>query len=80
MTQILSQIERGDPGAAEQPLPLMYDVLRKLAAVRLAQEKPGQLVGFADQAGLDFDVEGDAVAAGAEVRLANFAGITAVET
>ena len=42
VTQILSQIEQGDPAAAEQLLPLVYDELRKLAAVRLAQETPGQ--------------------------------------
>ena len=42
VTQILSQIESGDPSAAEQLLPLVYDELRKLAATRLAQEKPGQ--------------------------------------
>ena len=42
VTQILSQIESGDPKAAEQLLPLVYDELRKLAAVRLAHEKPGQ--------------------------------------
>ena len=42
VTRILSQIEAGDPAAAEELLPLVYDELRKLAAVRLAQEKPGQ--------------------------------------
>jgi RNA polymerase sigma factor (TIGR02999 family) len=42
VTHILSAIERGDPRAAEQLLPLVYDELRKLAAQRLAQEKPGQ--------------------------------------
>jgi RNA polymerase sigma factor (TIGR02999 family) len=42
VTQILSQIESGDPSAAEQLLPLVYDELRKLAAARLAQEKQGQ--------------------------------------
>ena len=42
VTRILSQIESGDPSAAEQLLPLIYDELRKLAAARLAQEKPGQ--------------------------------------
>jgi RNA polymerase sigma factor (TIGR02999 family) len=42
VTQILSAIEQGDPRAAEQLLPLVYDELRKLAAQRLAQEKPGQ--------------------------------------
>ena len=42
VTRILSQIESGDPRAAEQLLPLVYDELRKLAAARLAHEKPGQ--------------------------------------
>jgi RNA polymerase sigma factor (TIGR02999 family) len=42
VTRILSQIESGDPKAAEQLLPLVYHELRKLAAARLAQEKPGQ--------------------------------------
>src|SRR5262249_27778632 len=41
-TRILSAIEHGDPHAAEQLLPLVYDELRKLAAHKLAQEKPGQ--------------------------------------
>ena len=42
VTHILSQIESGDPSAADQLLPLVYDELRKLAAAKLAQEKPGQ--------------------------------------
>src|SRR5262249_47051503 len=42
VTRILSAIEHGDPKAAEQLLPLVYDELRKLAAQKLAQEKPGQ--------------------------------------
>lgn len=42
VTRILSQIESGDPSAAEQLLPLVYEELRKLAAAKLAQEKPGQ--------------------------------------
>ncbi len=42
VTQILSQIEQGDPDAAEQLLPLVYEELRKLAAAKLANEKPGQ--------------------------------------
>jgi RNA polymerase sigma factor (TIGR02999 family) len=42
VTQILSQIEQGNPSAAEQLLPLVYDELRKLAAAKMAQEKPGQ--------------------------------------
>jgi RNA polymerase sigma factor (TIGR02999 family) len=41
-TGILSAIEEGDPRAAEQLLPLVYDELRKLAAQRLARESPGQ--------------------------------------
>jgi len=42
ITQIISRIDSGDPKAAEQLLPLVYDELRKLAAQRLSQEKPGQ--------------------------------------
>jgi len=42
VTRILAEIGRGDPRAAEQLLPLVYDELRRLAARRLAQEKPGQ--------------------------------------
>jgi DNA-binding GntR family transcriptional regulator len=42
VTQILAAIEQGDPHAAEQLLPLVYDELRKLAAQRLAHEQPGQ--------------------------------------
>jgi RNA polymerase sigma factor (TIGR02999 family) len=42
VTQVLSAIERGDPHAAEQLLPLVYDELRQLAAQKLAQERPGQ--------------------------------------
>jgi RNA polymerase sigma factor (TIGR02999 family) len=42
VTRILSAIEQGDPHAAEQLLPLVYEELRKLAAQKLAQEKPGQ--------------------------------------
>src|SRR5215475_468355 len=42
VTRILSAIEQGDPKAAEQLLPLVYDELRTLAARRLAHEKPGQ--------------------------------------
>src|SRR4051812_21507875 len=42
VTRILTAIEQGDPQAAEQLLPLVYEDLRKLAAQKLAQEKPGQ--------------------------------------
>src|SRR3954467_1121255 len=42
VTYILTAIEAGDPQAAEKLLPLVYAELRKLAAHRLAQEKPGQ--------------------------------------
>jgi RNA polymerase sigma factor (TIGR02999 family) len=42
VTRILSAIEQGDPSAAEQLLPLVYDELRKRAAQKLAHERPGQ--------------------------------------
>jgi RNA polymerase sigma factor (TIGR02999 family) len=42
VTQVLYAIEQGDPHAAAQLLPLVYDELRRLAAAKLAQEKPGQ--------------------------------------
>jgi hypothetical protein len=42
VTRILSAIEQGDPSAAEQLLPLVYEELRKLAAHKMAQERPGQ--------------------------------------
>jgi hypothetical protein len=42
VTRILSLIESGEPHASEQLLPLVYDELRKLAAAKLALEKPGQ--------------------------------------
>ena len=42
VTRILGQIESGDPSAAEQLLPLVYEELRKLAAAKMAHEKPGQ--------------------------------------
>jgi RNA polymerase sigma factor (TIGR02999 family) len=41
ITRLLSQIESGDPSAAEKLLPLVYEELRKLAAAKLAREKPG---------------------------------------
>jgi RNA polymerase sigma factor (TIGR02999 family) len=42
VTRILSALEQGEPHAAEQLLPLVYDALRRLAAEQLAGEKPGQ--------------------------------------
>jgi RNA polymerase sigma factor (TIGR02999 family) len=42
VTRILNAVEQGDPQAAEKLLPLVYDELRKLAALKLSQEKPGQ--------------------------------------
>ena len=42
VTQILSRMEQGDPSAAEQLLPLVYDELRKLAAAKLSRESPDQ--------------------------------------
>lgn len=44
ITAILSRIDDGDEEAAEQLLPLVYDELRKLARIRMAQEKPGQTI------------------------------------
>ena len=42
VTRILCAIDQGDPAAAEQLLPLVYDELRRLAAQKMAHEKPGQ--------------------------------------
>ena len=42
VTQILNQIEQGDPSAADELLPLVYQELRRLASARLSNEKPGQ--------------------------------------
>jgi hypothetical protein len=42
VTRLLSQIDKGDPNAVDQLLPLVYDKLRQLAAARLINEKPGQ--------------------------------------
>ena len=42
VTQILDRAQQGDPKAAEQLLPLVYDELHKLAAIKMAQERPGQ--------------------------------------
>src|SRR5262249_38957320 len=50
VTRILSNIESGDPRAAEDLLPLVYDELRRLAAQRLAQEKPAGALGAAARA------------------------------
>ena len=44
VTRILSSIEDGDPSAADELLPLVYQELRKLAAAKLAREKPGQTI------------------------------------
>src|SRR5438270_5343271 len=44
VTHILSALEQGDAHAGEQLLPLVYDELRKLAAQRMAQERPGQML------------------------------------
>jgi RNA polymerase sigma factor (TIGR02999 family) len=78
VTRILSAIEQGDPRAADQLLPLVYDELRRLAAHRLARERPGQtlqatalvneaylrLVGPAEERG--WDSRGHFFAAAAE--------------
>src|SRR5262245_12227819 len=73
VTRILERIDTGDPQAASELLPLVYDELRKLAAARLAHEKPGQtlqatalvheaylrLVGPAGPAGLELQSDAD---------------------
>jgi len=75
VTQILERIESGDPAAASQLLPLVYDELRRLARQKLSHEKPGQtlqptalvheaylrLVGSAGPAEPDLQVDGDSV-------------------
>src|SRR4029077_8696026 len=80
VTQILSAIDSGDPRAAAQLLPLVYQELRKLADARLAQEQPGQtlqatalvheaylrLVGPGQDGGSDWDNRGHFFAAAAE--------------
>jgi RNA polymerase sigma factor (TIGR02999 family) len=48
VTQILNAIEQGDPRAAEELLPLVYDELRRLAAARMAEEQPGQTLQATD--------------------------------
>jgi hypothetical protein len=42
ITRVLSRIHDGDPSAAEQLMPLVYEELRQLAAAKMAHEKPGQ--------------------------------------
>jgi RNA polymerase sigma factor (TIGR02999 family) len=66
VTRILSAIEGGDPQAAEQLLPLIYDELRRLAAQKLAREKPGQTLdatALVHEAYLRLVASGDASAA-----------------
>src|SRR6267378_2755036 len=65
VTRVLSAIDQGDPHAAEQLLPLVYQELRKLAAQKLAQEKPGQTLeatALVHEAYLRLVVSGDASA------------------
>jgi RNA polymerase sigma factor (TIGR02999 family) len=67
VTRILGQIQRGDPTAAEQLLPLVYDELCRLAAHKLAQEKPGQTLqptALVHEAYLRLVAKGDASAPG----------------
>jgi RNA polymerase sigma factor (TIGR02999 family) len=78
VTRILSAIAQGDPSAASQLLPLVYDELRQLAAHRLAQQTPGQTLQptalvheaylrlVADPKGDDWDSRGHFFAAAAE--------------
>src|SRR5262249_58844907 len=67
VTRVLSAIEGGDPHAAEQLLPLVYQELRQLAAQKLAQEKPGQTLqatALVHEAYLRLVASGDASAPG----------------
>ena len=78
VTRILSTVEQGDPHAAEQLLPLVYDELRQLAAHKLARQMPGQTLQptalvheaylrlVADPKGDDWDSRGHFFAAAAE--------------
>jgi RNA polymerase sigma factor (TIGR02999 family) len=80
VTQILSRLDSGDPSASAQLLPLVYDELRKLAAAKLVQEKPGhtlqatalvheaylRLVGSGDAASPQWHSRGHFFAAAAE--------------
>jgi RNA polymerase sigma factor (TIGR02999 family) len=80
VTRIISEIKRGDCGAADRLLPLVYDELRNLATAKLAQEKPGQtlqatalvhdvylrLVGSTDQEPTQWENRGHFFAAAAE--------------
>ena len=58
VTQLLNALEQGDPHAAEELLPLVYQELRKLAAQRMAQEQPGQTLRPAALADLAFRCNG----------------------
>jgi RNA polymerase sigma factor (TIGR02999 family) len=65
VTRILSALEQGDPHAAEQLLPLVYEELRKLAAQKMAQEAPGQTLqatALVHEAYLRLVASGDAAA------------------
>jgi RNA polymerase sigma factor (TIGR02999 family) len=65
VTRILTAIEQGDPHAAEQLLPLVYEELRKLAAHKMAQEAPGQTLqatALVHEAYLRLVASGDATA------------------
>jgi RNA polymerase sigma factor (TIGR02999 family) len=67
VTRILSAIEHGDPSAAEQLLPLVYEELRKLAAAKLGREKPGhtlQATALVHEAFLRLVPSGDVPAPG----------------
>jgi RNA polymerase sigma factor (TIGR02999 family) len=74
VTRILHAIDQGDPHAAEQLLPLVYDELRKLAAAKLAHEKPGQTLdatGLVHEAYLRLVGPSLAEAAGSDKQFAN---------
>jgi RNA polymerase sigma factor (TIGR02999 family) len=62
VTRILTAIDQGDPHAAEQLLPLVYGELRKLAAQKLTQEKPGHATALVHEAYLRLVTSEDALA------------------
>jgi RNA polymerase sigma factor (TIGR02999 family) len=74
VTRILQAIDQGDPHAAKELLPLVYDELRKLAAAKLAHEKPGQTLdatGLVHEAYLRLVGPSLAEAAGSDKQFAN---------
>ena len=80
LTRVLSAIEHGDAQAAKELLPLVYDELRKLAAHKVAQEKPGHTLNATALVALDEALQrltAEEPTAAEVVKLRYFAGLTA---